>query len=78
MTRLKVYGDSNSGNCLKVKWTLDYLAAGTFLVGERVTLSDIALVAYTRMAPDGGLNLDGYPAVLAWIARVEAALNIRD
>ncbi len=54
------------------------LAAGAFLVGESVTLADLALVAYTRMAPDGGLNLDAYPAVLAWIARVEAALNIRD
>ncbi len=54
------------------------LAAGAFLVGESVTLADVALVAYTRMAPEGGLNLDAYPAVLAWIARVEAALNIRD
>jgi glutathione S-transferase len=43
-----------------------------------VTLADVALVAYTRMAPDGGFNLDAYPAVLAWIARVEATLNIRD
>lgn len=54
------------------------LATRTFLVGESVTLSDIALVAYTRMAPDVGLSLDSYPALLAWIARVEVALNIRD
>ncbi len=49
-----------------------------FLVGERLTLADIALVAYTRMAHDGGFNLADYPATLAWVARVEAALPIED
>ena len=48
-----------------------------FLVGEAVTLADVALVAYTRVAHEGGFSLDLYPAVKAWVARVEAALNIR-
>ncbi len=54
------------------------LAASSFLVGEDVTLADLALVAYTRMAGDGGFDLDLYPAVQGWIGRVEQALNIRD
>ena len=53
------------------------LAATPFLVGEEVSLADVALVAYTRMAGDGGFDLGDYPMVTAWIARVEQALNIR-
>jgi glutathione S-transferase len=36
------------------------------------------LVAYTRVAHEGGLDLALYPAIRAWIARVETALNIKD
>ena len=49
-----------------------------FLVGDGCTLADIALVAYTRMAPEGGLVLEPYPAVRAWVTRVETAMSIRD
>lgn len=52
------------------------LKASPFLVGERVSLADVALVAYTRVAHEGGFSLDPYPAVKAWVARVEQALNI--
>lgn len=53
------------------------LADAPFLVGERVTLADLALVAYTRVADEGGFDLQLYPAVKAWVARVERALDIR-
>jgi len=56
----------------------DGLGQTGFLVGERVTLADVALVAYTRMAHEGGFDLAGYPKVKAWVARVERALNITD
>ena len=52
------------------------LADAPFLVGGRLTLADIALVAYTRFAPEGGMPLGGYPALRAWIGRVEQALGI--
>ena len=54
----------------------DGLAHSSFLVGETVSLADVALVAYTRMAPDGGFDLSAYPRTTAWIARVETALGI--
>ena len=54
----------------------DGLAATPFLVGDEVSLADVALVAYTRMAGDGGFDLGDYPRVTAWIAQVEQALNI--
>lgn len=47
-----------------------------FLVGERLTLADIALVAYTRVAHEGGFDLSQYPAVTDWVGRMETALSI--
>jgi glutathione S-transferase len=54
------------------------LAGGGFLVGARLSLADVALVAYSRWSHEGGLARDAYPALQAWIGRVEAALAIRD
>jgi glutathione S-transferase len=47
-----------------------------FLVGKALSLADISLIAYTRMAADGQLSLKAYPKVRAWIDRVEQALGI--
>jgi glutathione S-transferase len=52
------------------------LKSGGFLVGTSVTLADVALVAYTRVAHEGGFDLSDYPAIQAWIGRVESALGI--
>jgi glutathione S-transferase len=49
-----------------------HLAAREFLVGDGVTLADIALYAYTHVAPEGGVELEPYPAVRAWLQRVAA------
>ena len=54
----------------------DGLAGSDFLVGDRATLADVSLVAYTRVAHEGGFGLAGYPRVQAWVSRVEAALSI--
>jgi glutathione S-transferase len=43
-----------------------------FLVGDRYSLADVALYAYTHVAPEGGFALEDYPAVGAWCARVAA------
>ena len=39
-----------------------------FLVGDAVSLADVALLAYTRLAHEGGFDLDGYAAVRRWMA----------
>jgi glutathione S-transferase len=49
-----------------------WLAGRTFLVAERYTIADIALYAYTHVAPEGGFDLGPYPAVRAWLERVAA------
>lgn len=54
----------------------DGLVVSSFLVGEVPSLADVALVAYTRVAHEGGFDLARYPRVQAWVKRVEAALKI--
>ncbi len=49
-----------------------HLANRSWFVGTGFTLADIALYAYTHVAPEGGFSLDEYPGVRAWIDRVAA------
>ncbi|MCY1441834.1 hypothetical protein D9M68_464750 [compost metagenome] len=43
-----------------------------YLVGERYSIADISLYAYTHVAHEGGFDLSGYPAINAWLERVAA------
>jgi glutathione S-transferase len=43
-----------------------------FLVGDRYTIADICLYAYTHVADEGGFDLAQYPAILAWLERIRA------
>jgi glutathione S-transferase len=47
-----------------------------YLVGNTLTLADIALVAYTRRAHLGGFNLASYPSLQGWVRRVEGELGL--
>ena len=50
-----------------------HLDAGReWLVGSAMSLADIALYAYTHVADEGGFELERFPAVRAWLARVAA------
>lgn len=49
---------------------------GPYLVGNALTIADIALLAYTRLAEEGGFDLTTLPHVRKWIARCETALNL--
>jgi glutathione S-transferase len=49
-----------------------HLARERFFVGDSYSIADIALYAYTHAAADGGFELQRFPAVNAWIARVES------
>lgn len=50
----------------------EHLAANAWLVGEALTLADIALYAYTHVAEAGGFRLSDYPALQAWLRRIES------
>ena len=49
-----------------------YLPRRHYLVGERLSIADIALYGYTHVAGEGGFDLARFPAIQAWIARVAA------
>jgi len=49
-----------------------HLADRAFLVGERYSIADIALYAYTHVADEGGMTLDTYRSIRAWLERVAA------
>ena len=49
-----------------------HLDGRQFFVGDRLSLADIALYAYTHVASEGGFELDSYPAIGDWLDRVAA------
>jgi glutathione S-transferase len=54
----------------------DFLSESVWFAGNRLSLADVALVAYTRMAGDGGFELSRYPQVAEWVGRVDSALGL--
>jgi len=49
-----------------------HLKSREWFVGERYSVADIALYAYTHVAGEGGFDLAGYPAIRAWLDRVQS------
>jgi glutathione S-transferase len=47
-----------------------HLDGRAFLVGNGLTLADVALYAYSHVADEGGIDLEPYPALRAWLERV--------
>jgi glutathione S-transferase len=52
-----------------------HLAGRDWFVGTAYSIADIALYAYTHVAPEGGFDLSPFPAIRAWMARVAAEPN---
>ncbi|MEX6506594.1 glutathione S-transferase family protein [Jiella sp. M17.18] len=46
------------------------LSQADWLAGDRASLADIALYAYTHLGPQGGYDLQPYPGIRAWLGRV--------
>ena len=49
-----------------------HLSKRSFLVGERYSIADISLYAYTHVAHEGEFDLTAYPAIRSWLERVRA------
>jgi glutathione S-transferase len=43
-----------------------------FFVGARPTVADVALYVYPRVCHEGGYDIEDFPAVRAWLGRIEA------
>lgn len=53
-----------------------HLEGRDWFVGAQMTVADISLVAYTRVAHEGGFDLSLYPSVDKWVRRTELALGL--
>jgi glutathione S-transferase len=53
-----------------------HLAGSRFLVGDAFSLADVALLAYTRVAHEGGFDLARYPSIRRWIKDGETQLGL--
>ena len=49
-----------------------HLTGRRFFVGERYSIADIALYAYTHVADEGGFDLTPYPVIRGWLDRVRS------
>lgn len=48
------------------------LSTNDYLIGDQVSLADIAAYSYIAHVPEGGISLAPYPSIRSWIARIEA------
>jgi glutathione S-transferase len=53
-----------------------HLGGARFLVGDIFSLADVALLAYTRVAHEGGFDLSRYAALTRWIGEAEKRLGL--
>ena len=51
------------------------LANSPFLIGEQLSIADVAVYAYSHRAEDCGFVLTAYPAFVAWCARLRDAVG---
>lgn len=49
-----------------------HLLANEFLAGGSISIADVACYTYISHVPEGGVSLKAYPAISAWLARIEA------
>jgi len=49
-----------------------HLQSHEFLAGDTISIADVAGYTYISHAPEGGVSLEPYPAIRAWLARIEA------
>ena len=50
----------------------DWLATHDWLVDNCYTIADIGMFGYVSLAPEGGYDMQRFPAIRAWLARVKA------
>jgi glutathione S-transferase len=53
-----------------------HLAQTRFLVGDAISLADVSLLAYTRLAHEGGFDLERHHALRRWIGETEQSLGL--
>ncbi len=74
---IEVFGAERNAETAKniAAWAFQRLEAHLerrdWLVGDRPTIAEVAIYSYSAHAPEGGISLQPYPNLRAWLARVE-------
>jgi glutathione S-transferase len=69
--RRQEFESKQQGGIKALKVMDRHLAEADYFVGDRLTIADISLYAYTHVAQEGGFSLEGYGAIGDWLRRVE-------
>ena len=72
-----LFQQPHDARCGEIAHTLfkrmdEHLATQPYLAGAQPTIADIALYTYTAHAPEGGVSLQPYAQLRAWLQRIEA------
>jgi glutathione S-transferase len=72
-----LFGRPQDARCAEIAQQLfqrldDHLATTAYLAAPHPTIADLSLYTYTSHAPEGGVSLDPYAHLRAWLARIEA------
>ena len=70
--RLEEYQSLQSGGHKALQIMEQQLSQSAFLVGNSISIADIALYAYTHVAHEGGFDLTSYPNIERWIDAIES------
>ncbi len=73
--RMEEFESKKIGAAKALKVMEQHLLDHRFFVAEMFTIADISLYAYTHVAQDGDIDLKAYPAITAWMQRIEAKLK---
>jgi len=65
------YESKRDGGYRALRVMEQQLHASRYLIGERLTIADISLYAYTHVAHEGGFSLDEFPEIRRWLAAIE-------
>jgi glutathione S-transferase len=65
-------GRANAESLRLFKWMQSELQDRQWLAADHATIADVAMYSYVRVADEGGLDLAEYPAIIRWLADVEA------
>ena len=65
------YKSKQVGGHKALKIMEDQLRKTNYLVGNKMSIADISLYGYTHVANEGGFELSEYPAIQAWMGRIQ-------
>lgn len=65
------YDDASMWTDRLLNWMQSELEQRTWLAADHATIADVAMYSYLRVANEGEIDMQPYPAILRWLGDVE-------